>query len=65
MRDRTPSETKALIPMKKPYTSPRIQIITMEASQLLANSNEKPSSFELKREVDKNEEYSRKKSIWD
>ena len=51
--------------MKKPYTSPRIQIITMEASQLLANSNEKPSSFELKREVDKNEEYSRKKTIWD
>ena len=51
--------------MKKSYTSPQIQIITLEASQLLASSTNQPNTFELNRDVDTNEEYTRKKSIWE
>ncbi len=65
MRSPKISHIKSNTQMKKSYTSPQIQIITLEASQLLANSTDQPKSFELNRDVDTNEEYTRKKSIWD
>lgn len=65
MRSHKISRIKSNTQMKKSYTSPQIQIITLEASQLLASSTDQPNSFELNRDVDTNEEYTRKKSIWD